>query len=59
MSTVVIHGDYDPHPTIGVLEPLSKINKNFKYYDLKHCGHTPWKEKEAKDVFYNILKEEL
>jgi len=56
---VAIHGDYDPHPPEGVKEPLSKITKDFRLILLKNCGHKPWIERNAKDRFYEILKEEL
>ena len=55
---VAIHGDYDTHPYLGVKTPLSKVVKNFKFILLKHCGHSPWIEREAKDEFYKILKKE-
>jgi len=51
----VIHGDYDPHPYQGVKEPLDKLQKDYEFALLKNCGHTPWKEKLAKDEFYNTL----
>jgi pimeloyl-ACP methyl ester carboxylesterase len=54
-----IHGDYDPHPYIGVQEPLSRVITDFKFVLLEKCGHTPWLEKNAKDKFYNILIEEI
>lgn len=50
-----IHGDYDRHPYIGVKEPLKKYCKNSKFILLNKCGHTPWKEKYAKDSFYKEL----
>ena len=50
-----IHGDYDPHPYQGVMEPLSKILKQFKFYLLEKCGHEPWIEKYAYQRFYKIL----
>jgi pimeloyl-ACP methyl ester carboxylesterase len=56
---VAIHGDYDPHPVEGVEEPLSAILKSFRFILLKNCGHKPWIERQAKDEFYRILKEEL
>lgn len=56
---VAIHGDYDPHPPEGVEKPLSLVLKEFRFILLKNCGHLPWIEKEAKDTFYRILKEEL
>jgi pimeloyl-ACP methyl ester carboxylesterase len=56
---VAIHGDYDPHPAEGVHKPLSTMLKIFEFILLKNCGHKPWIERQAKDKFYEILKEEL
>ena len=54
-----IHGDSDPHPASGVKEPLEKVVKNFKFILLEKCGHTPWKERHAKEQFYETLDQEL
>ncbi|MFW6269109.1 MAG: alpha/beta fold hydrolase [Bacillota bacterium] len=56
---VAIHGDYDPHPYSGVKKPLSRVIKDFKFVLLNNCGHSPWKEKEARDKFYKIIKNEI
>lgn len=56
---IAIHGDYDPHPVEGVQNPLSAVLNNFRVILLTHCGHLPWIERQAKDEFYRILKEEL
>jgi pimeloyl-ACP methyl ester carboxylesterase len=56
---VAIHGDYDPHPSAGVVEPLSRTLKDFRFILLEKCGHRPWLERSARDSFYNILKQEL
>ena len=56
---VAIHGDYDPHPAAGVVEPLSRILQDFRFILLEKCGHRPWLERSARDRFYNILKEEV
>lgn len=56
---VAFHGDFDPHPIEGVEKPLSERLKDFKMIRLEKCGHTPWKERFAKDVFYRLLIEEL
>lgn len=56
---VAIHGDYDPHPPEGVQEPLSAVLKDFRFILLKNCGHLPWIETEARDKFYDTLREEL
>jgi len=53
-----IHGDYDPHPSEGIKQPLSLILKDFRFILLENCGHQPWIERSAKDRFYNILKSE-
>ncbi|MBI3980521.1 alpha/beta hydrolase [Candidatus Microgenomates bacterium] len=56
---IAIHGDYDPHPAEGVKKPLESLLPNFKFILLSHCGHTPWLEKEAKNKFYQLLKNNL
>ncbi|MGB8951147.1 MAG: alpha/beta hydrolase [Candidatus Aminicenantales bacterium] len=56
---VAIHGDFDSHPAEGVEKPLSAVLKSFRLIRLKNCGHMPWIERQAKDQFYKILKEEL
>jgi len=56
---VAIHGDYDAHPFEGVQEPLSANLKNFRFILLENCGHRPWIEREVRDIFYQILKEEI
>lgn len=56
---VAFHGDYDSHPIEGVNAPLSTLLKDFKLIQLLKCGHTPWVEKYAKNVFYEHLRIEL
>jgi len=56
---VAVHGDYDPHPFQGIVEPLSRTLKDFRFILLEKCGHRPWLERNARDRFYNILKQEL
>lgn len=56
---VVIHGDYDSHPLEGIREPLSPIIKDLRFFLLKNCGHMPWIEREAKEVFFEILAKEI
>ncbi|MGB8657968.1 MAG: alpha/beta hydrolase [Candidatus Zixiibacteriota bacterium] len=56
---VAIHGDYDPHPAEGVRKPLTAVLKSFRFVLLKNCGHKPWIERQARDRFYEVLKEEL
>ncbi len=56
---VAVHGDYDPHPADGVALPLQAVLKNFKMIRLERCGHTPWKERQAREEFYRVLKEAI
>lgn len=52
----VIHGEHDPHPVEGVTEPLKKQKVKVNTHLLPRCGHWPFKEKYAKEAFYEILK---
>ena len=56
---VAIHGDYDPHPAAGVKEPLQRTLEDFRFILLPQCGHTPWQERQAREAFYRILRDEL
>lgn len=56
---VAFHGDYDPHPSEGVEIPLKQRIANSKMIKLPRCGHSPWKEEYAKDIFYKKLIEEI
>ncbi len=58
-ETVAIHGDFDSHPAAGVEQPLSGIVRDFRFILLKKCGHKPWIERQARDLFYAILKQEV
>ena len=58
-EVVAIHGDYDSHPGIGVKSSLEKLMKDYRFYELEKCGHTPWEELHAKEEFYRILRSEL
>ncbi|HEX2548483.1 MAG TPA: alpha/beta hydrolase [Gammaproteobacteria bacterium] len=55
---VAIHGDFDSHPSDGVKIPLASVIKDFQFILLEKCGHYPWIEKFAKDVFIRIIKSE-
>ncbi|MFC1569907.1 alpha/beta fold hydrolase, partial [bacterium] len=56
---VAIHGDYDPHPVEGVRKPLSQVLTDFKFVLLEKCGHKPWIEKQARERFFQVLRDEL
>jgi len=56
---VAIHGDYDPHPAEGIKIPLKNVIEDFRFYLIKKCGHSPWKERYAENQFYKIIREEI
>ncbi len=56
---IAIHGDYDPHPYLGVKDPLESVVKQFEFILLDRCGHTPWMETYARDPFIQIISEEI
>ena len=56
---LAIHGNYDAHPAAGVREPLAQVVKEFRFILLARCGHTPWRERWAREAFYRILRAEL
>lgn len=56
---VAIHGDYDPHPSEGVQEPLSNVLSDFWFILLERCGHQPWEERYAREAFFQALLKEV
>lgn len=56
---LAIHGLDDPHPLAGVEEPLASLVTDFRMSPLPACGHTPWRERQARNEFFNILRQEL
>lgn len=56
---VLIQGAADPHPVEGIIQPLKDRNVVIKTYVLDQCGHTPWREKYAREGFARVLFSEL
>lgn len=56
---IAMHGDYDPHPADGVSVPLSEQVRDFRFFLLEKCGHYPWREKQAKGPFFEMLAGQL
>lgn len=59
MPVVAIHGEYDHHPYEGLKEPLERVLDDFKFILLEKCGHYPWREKWAREEFFEVLVDEL
>lgn len=53
----IIQGSEDPHPIEGLTEPLANNDIQFQHYLLPFCGHSPFKEKLARQPFYDILNQ--
>ena len=53
-----IHGDYDPHPAEGVREPFAAAVDDFTFHLLERCGHEPWNERHARELFFELLERE-
>lgn len=49
---IAFHGTYDPHPMRGVSEPLEERGKDFRMITVERCGHDPWKERYAREEFF-------
>ncbi len=56
---VALHGDSDPHLAADVFGPLSANLADFRFVLLAKCGHTPWRERQASDKFYEVLLAEI
>jgi len=55
----IIHGDNDPTPIQGVVEPIKNCVEDLKWYEIPKCGHDPWKERYGKEEFWRIVRTEL
>lgn len=54
-----LHGDHDPHPAIGVEEPLASVLPGADFILLEKCGHKPWNEAHAYDAFFSALEDAM
>ncbi len=59
VPVIALHGRHDPHPLEGVSEPLHRVLRDFKMIALENCGHNPWLEKEARQDFYQHIRQIL
>ena len=57
--TVVIHGEFDPHPIEGIRPFLESCLREVRFHILPECGHYPWIERRARREFFYILRREL
>lgn len=53
---IALHGDHDPHPAVGVEQPLRTVLPEFRFQLLRRCGHKPWIETHARAAFFQALE---
>jgi pimeloyl-ACP methyl ester carboxylesterase len=56
---VMLHGAYDPHPGRLIAEGLRRYLPQLAYHELEHCGHSPWRERQARGKFHELLRQSL
>jgi pimeloyl-ACP methyl ester carboxylesterase len=52
---LMLHGDDDPHPGALTWETLRPHMPQLEYVGLPRCGHEPWHERYARDLFSRTL----
>lgn len=52
---LMLHGDYDPHPGQMIHANLLPYIPQIEYHELPNCGHSPWKERLARQEFFLVM----
>ena len=52
---IMLHGDYDPHPGTMIRDHLRPLIPQLEYVEFAHCGHDPWRERQAREPFFETL----
>jgi hypothetical protein len=52
----MLHGTYDPHPGRMIRDGLRPVLPQLEYAEFERCGHSPWKERLARDDFFDALR---
>jgi len=56
---LMLHGSYDPHPGPSTRDLLRTHIPQLEYHELPRCGHSPWRERFARDEFFRIMSQWL
>jgi len=56
---LMLHGQYDPHPGKMIRDSLIRYLPQLEYHEWERCGHSPWIEKSAREVFFSEICEWL
>jgi pimeloyl-ACP methyl ester carboxylesterase len=52
---LMVHGDVDPHPGPATRDLLRRFIPQLEYLGLERCGHEPWRERQARGRFLELL----
>jgi pimeloyl-ACP methyl ester carboxylesterase len=55
VPVLMLHGDEDPHPGRLIHEDLRTYISHLDYQELPKCGHSPWLERQARQLFFETL----
>lgn len=53
---LMLHGAEDPHPGVLIRDSLTPVLPQLEYVEFPRCGHYPWLELHARDVFLAGLR---
>ncbi len=56
---LMLHGRYDPHPGEVIRDSLLPYLPQLEYREFERCGHSPWIEKSAREMFFAAINEWL
>jgi pimeloyl-ACP methyl ester carboxylesterase len=56
---IIFHGQDDPHPLEGIIEPFDQADISYSLHAFEKCGHIPWHELHAKKDFMDFMRKEL
>jgi len=56
---LMLHGAYDPHPGRMILASLKTYLPQMEYCEWERCGHYPWRERAARELFFETLRDWL
>jgi pimeloyl-ACP methyl ester carboxylesterase len=56
---LMLHGDFDPHPGTMIRDSLLAYLPQLEFHELESCGHEPWREKAARDQFFELTRDWL
>jgi pimeloyl-ACP methyl ester carboxylesterase len=56
VPVLMLHGEADPHPGRSIYEELRACLPQLEYRELPKCGHSPWRERQARRAFFDALE---